>query len=116
MPRTDDHNNPAAITTDIAHQAGLVLGADYEAGAAFPLNPAMHTARLLGDPVALTIRVIDTIGFYTKGGSQRWTYISMPAFLWKWLNDDEKRDVVGFMYQHEGGVAMRPLFPNYGKG
>jgi hypothetical protein len=113
--RTDSHNNPAAFTTDIAEQAGLVYGVDYTAGDAFPGNPALHTARLAGDPVQLTIRVIDAIGFYTKTGGQRWVYIGIPKFVWDALEPPEKRDVIGFMYGHEGGVTMRPLFPNYGR-
>jgi hypothetical protein len=112
--RTDEHRNPAAFTVDIARQAGLILGTDYEIGASFPGSTTLHTAKLLGDPVALTIKVIDKIGFYTKSGLPRWTYISLPSFVWRLLTADEKRDVIGFMYQHEGGSALVSLFPKYG--
>lgn len=138
MMRTDSHNNPAAITTDIAHQAGLVLGTDYTQGDPFTIPAGiLYTARLIGDPVALTIRVINDIGYYTLKGTPRWEYISMPRFVWNSLPDDgpaggtfktdpasgvilgptafSKRDVIGFHYSREGGVTMRSLFPNYGK-
>lgn len=115
--RTDDNRNPAAITTDIAKQAGLVLGTDYTQGAAFvSYAHTYYTARLLGDPVAQTIRVIDAIGYYTHAGAQRWTYIAIPAFVWATLAPDQKRDVVGYHYQREGNDgSMLNLFPNYGK-
>src|SRR5678816_1276314 len=95
--RTDRHNNPAAITVDVAKQAGLLLGVEYEAGDAFPNNPKLRTARLLGDPVPLTIRVIDAIGYYTKSGQLRWTYISLPTFVWAFLSTEIKRGVIGFL-------------------
>ena len=113
--RTDDNNNPAAFTTDIAKQAGLVPDVDYVAGTPFPAPSNLVTAKLLGDPVAITIRVIDAIGYYTKTGAERWVYIAIPKFVWEFLTPDQKRDVIGFHYQHEGGTAMRSLFPNYGK-
>lgn len=112
--RTDSHKNPTAFTTDMAHQAGLVLGVDYEVGDAFPGNPVLKTARLLGDPIAITVKVINAVGFHTKTGLNRWTYISLPGFVWSALNFNEKRDVIGYMYQHEGGTAMVSLFPHYG--
>jgi hypothetical protein len=114
--RTDDHKNPTAFTTDIAHQAGLVLGTDYQMGAPFKIGDRTYvTAKLIGDPIALTIKVITAIGFYTSHGAQRWTYIALPKFLWEALSADQRRDVIGFMYRYEGGTKLKPLFPNYGK-
>ena len=113
--RTDDNDNPAAFTDDIARQANLVYGVDYVPGTPFPAPSPLVTAKLLGDPVAITIRVIDAIGYYTHAGAPRWTYIALPTFVWAALSDDQRRDVIGFHYQHEGGTAMRGLFPNYGK-
>lgn len=114
--RTDSHNNPTAMTVDIAKQAGLTQGVDYQIGDPFTASGHIfYTARLLGDPIAITIRVIDKIGYFTQGGNPRWIYIALPKFIWNALTPDEKRDVVGFHYQHEGGTAMRGLFPNYGK-
>ena len=112
--RTDDNNNPAAFTTDIARQAGLAVGVDYEDGSPFPAPSTLVTAKLLGDPVATTIRVISAVGYYTRQGAPRWAYIAIPRFVWGALSDDQRRDVIGFHYQHEGGTAMRGLFPNYG--
>jgi len=116
MMRTDENRNPAAFTTDVAKQAGLVLGIDYEPGTPFPAPSPLVTAKLLGDPVAITIRVIDAIGYYTHPGNPRWTYIAIPDFVWGSLSPGTKRDVVGFHYQHEGNEgSMRALFPNYGE-
>lgn len=114
--RTDSNNNPSAFTADIAAEAGLKLGTDYTQGDPFTAaGHIYHTARLIGDPIALTIRVIDTISFCTHAGVIRWTYIAMPFFIWLGLTAPQKRDVIGWMYQREGGITMRPLFPNYGK-
>ena len=112
--RTDANNNPTAFTTDIAAQAGLTLDKDYLIGDPFD-GGLFHTAKLLEDPIVLTIRVINAIGFYTHAGAQRWTYIGIPKFIWSALSSDQQRDIIGFMYQHEGGAGMRHLFPNYGK-
>lgn len=104
------------MTTQIAAQGGLTLGADYEEGQSFTDGPhTYHTAKFLGDPILLTIQVIDRIGFFTKSGSARWVYIGLPKFIWDILTPGDKRDVIGFMYQRESGVAMRGLFPNYGE-
>lgn len=113
--RTDRHRNPIAFTTAIAKQAGLVEGTDYTRGDPFgglPGGAGFFTARLLGDPVATCLRVIDAIGFYTKGGGQRWSYIAMPNFVWRSTDSPTMRlRVIGFMYAKEGGTEMRPLFP-----
>ena len=110
--RTDRHNNPAAFTTDIAKQAGLVLGKDYTVGDAFPNNPNLRTAKLIGNPVDQTIKVIDRIGFYTQSGAPRWTYV--PALKgannWSNLSYDQKKNVVAQMYQHEGGSQLKQYF------
>jgi hypothetical protein len=124
MFRTDENNNPAAFTTDIASQAGLVKGVDYVDGNPFPAPSTLTTAKLLGDPIAITIRVINAIGYRTHLGTPRWTYICLPRFLWNSLPDSNiaaeprivsKVDIIGYHYQMEGGVAMRDLFPNYGQ-
>ncbi len=116
MSRADQNNNPAAFTTDVAEEAALVLGTDYVQGDPFTAGPrTYYTAKLLGDPIATTIRVIDKIGYKTRTGVERWSYISLPDFVWNALTPDRKRDVIGYMYMYEGGVAMRSLFPNYGQ-
>jgi len=113
--RTDNNNNPTAFTTDIARQAGLILGKDYEEGDPFPVPSSLVTAKLLGDPVAITIRVIDAIGYKTKGGKPRWDYICLPRFVWYSFTPEQKRNVIGYHYLCEGGITMRHLFPNYGQ-
>ncbi len=113
--RTDANNNPAAFTTDIAKQAGLELNVDYCAGDPFPAPSTLVTAKLLGNPVDVTIRVIDKIGYFTHAGQPRWMYIALPKFLWNSLTHDQKRDIVGYHYKMEGGTEMRGMFPNYGQ-
>jgi hypothetical protein len=108
--RTDRNNNPAAITTDIAKQGGLIEGTDYIAGDPFPPPSALVTAKLLGDPIQLTIRVIDKIGYYTRLGQQRWTYMAMPKFVWDSLEAPMKKRVIGYHYKNEGGSEMNNLF------
>jgi hypothetical protein len=111
--RTDDNNNPTAFTTAIAKQAGLILGTDYEEGTGFEFD-TLHTAKLLGDPVATTIEVINKLGFRTLSGGPRWAYINFPHFVWVGLSEEDQVDVIGWMYEQEGGITMRHLFPNYG--
>ena len=110
MFRTDANNNPAAFTVDIAKQAGLTPGVDYEPGTPFPAPSKLVTAKLLGDPVATTIRVIDSIGYYTQLGTPRWTYIAIPSSVWEGLDAAARLKVVAFHYEREGGMALRGLF------
>lgn len=107
--RTDRHNNPTAFTTDIARIAGLREGVDYEKGDPFD-NGRFHTARLLGDPVATTIKVIDNIGFYTQGGKQRWSHTAIPQDRWNAMTYEQKKQVVKKMYGHEGGKELNNIF------
>lgn len=110
--RTDRHNNPTAFTTDIAKNAGLKLGVDYVAGDSFPNNPNLKTAKILGDPVETTIKVIDKIGFFTQSGKPRWTYVnSIPqAKNWDNLSYEQKKNVIRQMYAHEGGSQLLKYF------
>lgn len=114
MFRTDANNNPAAFTTDLAKQAGLILGIDYEIGDKFPAPSNFITAKLIGDPIEITIRLINKVSYYTQQGLRRWDYIAIPSFIWNALDAGTKRDIIGFHYQHEGGSDMKNLFPNYG--
>ena len=117
--RTDINNNPTAFTTDIAKEGGLLIDKDYTVGTAFKVpntNPNLvasiyYTAKLLGNPLDLTIKIIDNIGFFTKTGNLRWVYIGIPFKLWQNLTLIQKQWVIGYMYNQEGGVAMQDLFP-----
>lgn len=113
--RTDRNNNPTAFSTDLARQAGLVLGVDYVAGDPFPSPSTLVTAKILGDPVAVSIKLIDAVGYYTRANELRWTYIAIPDFDWKEKTFDQKRDIIGYHYMREGGTAMIHLFPRYGQ-
>ena len=108
--RADRNNNPAAITTDVAKQGGLHEGLEYVLGDPFPPPSALVTGKLIGDPVALTIRVIDAIGYYTKTGTPRWTYMAIPREVWETLTFLQKKAAVAAHYRYEGGVALKDLF------
>ncbi|MFA6278456.1 MAG: hypothetical protein WC622_17045, partial [Pedobacter sp.] len=107
--RTDRHNNPTAFTTDIARIAGLKEGVDYVVGDSFS-NGRYKTARLLGDPVDTTIKVIDKIGFYTDSGEQRWKHTAMSKSKWNNLSYEQKKNVIKQMYQREGGSQLLNKF------
>lgn len=109
--RTDRNNNPTAFTTAIAKEAGLNDGVDYEQGDPFQAgNQTYYTAKLLGDPLKLTIQVIDKIGFRTINGYCRWTYVQMPTWIWSLLNTEQKIQFVAYMYRNEGGTTMKGIF------
>lgn len=103
--RTDRHNNPTAMTTDVAKTGGLIEGVDYVKGDPFTTSDGktLYTAKFLGDPIAETIKAIDKMGFYTQSGAQRWSHTAMPKNQWDNLTPDMKRDVVASMYTKEGG-------------
>lgn len=114
--RTDRNNNPTAMTTAVAKEGGLVENVDYAQGDSFVVpgdkGPVTYyTAKLLLNPIELTIRVLDRATFFVAHGGARWTYIAIPKFVWDGLAREVKVAVIGWMYQHEGGVAMRSFFP-----
>ena len=109
--RTDRNNNPTAMIMEMAAEGGLVLNTDYVQGDSFrDGTQTFYTARLLGDPIALTIKVIDELGFYTAPPHARWTYIALPYDIWLSLTPNQKQYVIGFMYGQEGGTEMKSLF------
>lgn len=109
--RTDRNNNPTAFITLLAQEAGLVLGTDYTQGDPFTVGTeTFYTAKLLGDPIAITIKVIDKCGFFTPTGQVRWTYITLEYALWKELSSNQKKMIIGIMYMAEGGTTMKGLF------
>lgn len=107
--RTDRNNNPTAFTTDVAKTAGLKEGVDYVKGDTFS-GGKYATAKLLGDPIDTTIKVIDNIGFQTASGKPRWSYINMSKSEWDKMNYNQKKQVIATMYQNEGGSQLRSLF------
>ena len=106
--RTDRNNNPTAFTTDIAREAGLKVGDDYIAGD--PFGKGFYTAKLLKDPISLTIQVIDRLTFYTKEGKGRWMYIAVPPAVWDSMTQHQKSLCIRFMYGREGGVELAKLW------
>jgi hypothetical protein len=117
--RTDRHNNPTAMTTEFASQGGLVEGRDFVRGDSFkgPDGKTYYTAKLLGDPIDITIKAIDQGGIYTKSGQARWAYINRipKANHWAAMTHQQKAAIVGKMYRMEGGsgrLAGRPLTPD----
>ncbi len=133
--RTDRHNNPTAMTTDVARSLGLVEGVDYTRGDAFPDNPNLFTARLNGDPIQTTIKALDLAAqdpnksaFRTQWGQPRWTYIDMTDEQWNAMTPEQKTATITTMYKNEGGtgalvggwwgwqsgveISMQPAFKN----
>jgi hypothetical protein len=108
--RTDRHNNPTAMTTELAAEAGLIDGEDYVRGDSFrgPDGKTYYTAKFLGDPVATSIRAMDQVGLYTQSGRTRWTYLKRIPAAAKWarLTYQEKAGIVFKMYRMEGGSGQ----------
>ena len=100
--RTDRHNNPTAFTIAIAKQGGLKEGVDYTVGDPFPNNPNQKTARLKGNALDKTIKVIDNIGFFTQSGQPRWTHTQMSKAKWDNLSKAQKKNIIKEMYNKEG--------------
>lgn len=110
--RTDRHNNPTAMTTDVARTLGLVEGVDYTKWDPFPNNPNLFTARLNGDPIQTTIKALDLAAqdpnksaFRTQGGQPRWTYIDMTDQQWNSMTPEQKTATITKMYQNEWGTG-----------
>jgi len=105
--RVDANNNPTAFTTDVAKSFGLVEGVDYVQGDKFPGDSNLYTAKLLGDPIGITIKGIDYGGFTTQGGKNRWSYTSkIPNAnnaAWAKLSYEQKVEVIRQMNKYEGG-------------
>lgn len=111
VARTDRHNNPTAFTTDVARQAGLVYGIDYIAGDPFTVDGVTYyTAKLLGDPIELTIKVIDKLGFRTASGKPRWSHTVVDSDVWASLSKQQKIKIIHEMYKKEGGTQLETLF------
>jgi len=110
--RTDRHNNPTAMTTDVARSLGLVEGVDYVVGDKFPGNSNLRTARLIGDPIETTIKGLDNAAntgkgaFRTASGKPRWSYIDMSDAQWKAMSPEQKRNTIITMYKNEGGSGQ----------
>jgi hypothetical protein len=109
--RTDRHNNPTAMTTDVAATLGLQEGVDYTQGDSFG-NGKYYTAKLTGDGVETTIKGLDSAiakgisPFYTQSGGQRWTHTAISNEDWQNMSHDEKKETVLDMYKKEGGSGV----------
>lgn len=57
-----------------------------------------------------TVALIDSIGFYTSTGGQRWDYIAIPQSQWMSLSTTEKRNTIERMYIHENGRNGNNMF------
>lgn len=113
--RTDRNNNPTAMTTDVAKSLGLVEGKDYTQGDPFQSGSGtLYTAKLIGDPIAVTIQGLDNAAqnglgaFETASGKPRWSYIDMKDKDWLALSPDQKAEVVNQMYHQENGSGSSP--------
>jgi len=118
--RTDRHNNPTAATYSLFKQAeklstvqetSLREGVHFVKGEPFRSGKRkLHTARILEDPITVSIKLIDTVGFYTRRGAKRWDHTAIPWFVWHSMNEWQKTLTILEMYKREGGEAMLPLF------
>jgi len=119
--RTERNNNPTAMTTDVAKMLGWVLGVDYEVWDSFVTGSwtTLYTAKLIGDPVETTIRLIDRWiangidPFYRANWQGRWSYISsiwITKDKWSKMTYDEKAEVIKKMLQHEWGSMENMLY------
>lgn len=110
--RTERNNNPTAMTTDVAKMLGWELGVDYEVWDAFVTASwqTLYTAKLIGDPIETTIRLIDRWiangidPFYRANWQPRWTYISkiwITKEKWQQMSPAEKADVIAKMLKYE---------------
>jgi len=120
--RTDRHNNPIAAVYGLFKQASssgsldtreprLIEGIHFEKGDPFRSGGrTFYTGRILADPIAVSIALIDRVGFYTGNNRQRWSYIAIPWWVWRSMNEWQKTLTIYEMYQHEGGVEMEELF------
>lgn len=111
--RTERNNNPTAMTTDMAKMLGWVLGVDYEIWDEFVTqdNRTLYTAKLIGDPIETTIKLIDRWianwidPFYRSNWQARWTYIWklwLSKSIWSKMSHDQKVKAVYNMLKHEG--------------
>lgn len=104
--RTDVHNNPTALITDLAKEAGLKEGIDYTVGKPFTTSSGnqLFTANLLGDSIAQTIKIIDAVGFTTSSGKPRWSYIDPSTNeQWKNMTTEQKAAFIAEMKKFEDG-------------
>lgn len=115
--RTDRHNNPTAMTTDVARQFGLVEGTDFMVGDPFPDNPNLRTATLIGNGMDTTIMALDNaaqsedmMAFFTASGQPRWSYTSVSDEEWLAKTPEQKVDFIDGMYQMEGGAYANTGF------
>lgn len=119
--RTERNNNPTAMTTDVAKMLWGELGVDYEIWDAFVTASwqTLYTAKLIGDPIETTIRLIDRWiangidPFYRANWQWRWSYISsiwITKDKWVKMSPAEKADVIAKMLKHEWGSMENMLY------
>lgn len=105
--RTERNNNPTAMITAKAKQLGWILWEDYEIWDSFVGEDwrTYYTARLIGDPIETTIRLLDRwLEKWLANIFSGWTYASKL-----WLNNevrrnatpDEKREIIYNMLAQE---------------
>lgn len=114
--RTDRNNNPTAFITELAVAAGLSKD-EFTQGDPFEIrvgniNHTYYTAKLFGNPIATTIKVLDKIGFTVSDNpfKSRWTYINIPESIWNTFSVLQKTLTIQQMYHYEGGIELQSLF------
>ena len=119
--RTERNNNPTAMSTDVAKMLWGVLGVDYEIWDSWTSADwrVYYTAKLIGDPIETTIRLIDRWiangidPFYRANWQGRWSYISKIGITkakWQQMSPAEKAEIIKKMLQYEGGSMENMLY------
>ena len=119
--RTERNNNPTAMTTDVAKSLWGVEWEDYVQWDSWTNDKwqTFYTAKLLGDPIETTIRLLDRAAetgrwaFYTKAWWQRWTHTAMSDADWLKLSPEEKQWVVLKMLKNEWGDIAKMAWYNW---
>ena len=121
--RTERNNNPTAMTTDVAKSLWWIEWVDYVQWDSFKTwdGRTLYTAKLIGDPIETTIRLLDNAAnswkwaFYTKWWAKRWTHTAMSDKDWLALTPEQKQNVVLQMLQREGwDITKMPYYNQWG--
>lgn len=121
--RTERNNNPTAMITEYAKQLWGIEWVDYIQWDSFTSTDAnwvthtYYTAKLLGDPIETTIRLLDR---WVENGVKKnvfsaWSYanqLGMTNDKWKNMSKDEKEALILKMLQHEGWDISKMAYYN----
>jgi hypothetical protein len=117
------HNNPLALTTDVAKTFWLKEGVDYTQWDSFVGSgwKMYYTARINWDAVEKFINAFDKTAaasnksiFYTQSWQQRWSHTAMSDQAWQKLNKSQKEQVIRSMFDQESPYSWEDFQTNAG--